>query len=202
MGNSEVGHLNLGAGRIILQELAKINKSIEKKEFEKNKVIIDPFKYAENNNNAVHFLGLVSNGGVHSHQNHLYELIKLSAKYKFNSYIHAFTDGRDVDPKSAYDDISKLEKFLVDYKTTFLASVTGRYFAMDRDNRWDRTKLAYDALTNGKGRKTSSLFSDSVVGYFTFIGSYSLYLHYFHSHKTLFQSRHQLVLRRVRLPKR
>jgi len=165
MGNSEVGHLNLGAGRIILQELAKINKSIEKKEFEKNKVIIDAFKYAENNNNSVHFLGLVSNGGVHSHQNHLYELIKLSSKYKFNSYIHAFTDGRDVDPKSAYNDISKLEKFLVEYKTTFLASVTGRYFAMDRDNRWDRTKLAYDALINGKGRKTNSLYKEIKESY-------------------------------------
>ena len=165
MGNSEVGHLNLGAGRIVLQELAKINKSIDKKEFENNKVIIDAFKYAENNNNAVHFLGLVSNGGVHSHQNHLYELIKLSAKYNFNSYIHAFSDGRDVDPKSAYNDISRLEKFLVDYKNIFLASVTGRYFAMDRDNRWERTKLAYDAVINGKGGKTKSLSKEIKENY-------------------------------------
>ena len=156
MGNSEVGHLNLGAGRIVLQELAKINKSIDKKEFRNNEVTIDAFKYAEENNSAVHFLGLVSNGGVHSHQDHLYELIKLSSKYNFKSYIHAFTDGRDVDPKSGYNDINNLEKFLVD-KNTFLASVTGRYFAMDRDNRWERTKLAYDAVTSGKGIKTNNL---------------------------------------------
>lgn len=156
MGNSEVGHLNLGAGRIVLQELAKINKSIDKKEFRNNEVTIDAFKYAEENNSAVHFLGLVSNGGVHSHQDHLYELIKLSSKYNFKSYIHAFTDGRDVDPKSSYNDINNLEKFLVN-KNTFLASVTGRYFAMDRDNRWERTKLAYDAVTSGKGIKTNNL---------------------------------------------
>ncbi len=156
MGNSEVGHLNLGAGRIVLQDLEKINKLIDKKEFENNKVLNDTFKYAEENNNAVHFLGLVSSGGVHSHQEHLFELIKLSEKYNFKSYIHAFTDGRDVDPKSGYNDINKLEKFLVD-KNTFLASVTGRYYAMDRDNRWDRTKLAYDALTNGKGIKTDNI---------------------------------------------
>ncbi len=156
MGNSEVGHLNLGAGRIVLQDLEKINKLIDKKEFENNKVLNDTFKYAEENNNAVHFLGLVSSGGVHSHQEHLFELIKLSEKYNFKSYIHAFTDGRDVDPKSGYNDINKLEKFLVN-KNTFLASVTGRYYAMDRDNRWDRTKLAYDALTNGKGIKTDNI---------------------------------------------
>jgi 2,3-bisphosphoglycerate-independent phosphoglycerate mutase len=164
MGNSEVGHLNLGAGRIVLQELAKINKSIDKKEFRNNEVTIDAFKYAEENNSAVHFLGLVSNGGVHSHQDHLYELIKLSSKYNFKSYIHAFTDGRDVDPKSGYNDINNLEKFLVD-KNTFLASVTGRYFAMDRDNRWERTKLAYDAVTSGKGIKTNNLCKEIKENY-------------------------------------
>ena len=164
MGNSEVGHLNLGAGRIVLQELAKINKSIDKKEFRNNEVTIDAFKYAEENNSAVHFLGLVSNGGVHSHQDHLYELIKLSSKYNFKSYIHAFTDGRDVDPKSSYNDINNLEKFLVD-KNTFLASVTGRYFAMDRDNRWERTKLAYDAVTSGKGIKNNNLCKEIKKNY-------------------------------------
>ncbi|MED5354941.1 MAG: 2,3-bisphosphoglycerate-independent phosphoglycerate mutase [Bacteroidota bacterium] len=156
MGNSEVGHLNLGAGRIVPQELDKINKSIENKEFENNTIILDSFKYAKENNKNVHFIGLVSNGGVHSHKDHLYELIKLASKHNLKSYIHAFTDGRDVDPKSSYNDIKELENF-IDDKNTFLASVTGRYYAMDRDNRWERTKLAYDAIINGEGIKTKDI---------------------------------------------
>ena len=150
MGNSEVGHLNLGAGRIVLQELAKINKSIKNGEFKNNKTINDAFKYAEEKSRSVHFIGLVSDGGVHSHIDHLYELIKIASNHNCNSYIHAFTDGRDVDPKSSYNEIKKLEDFLKN-KNTSLASVTGRYYAMDRDNRWDRTQLAYNAIVNGKG---------------------------------------------------
>ena len=115
MGNSEVGHLNLGAGRIVPQELDKINKSIENKEFENNTIILDSFKYAKENNKNVHFIGLVSNGGVHSHKDHLYELIKLASKHNLKSYIHAFTDGRDVDPKSSYNDIKKLEKHIFSF---------------------------------------------------------------------------------------
>ena len=134
MGNSEVGH----------------------KEFENNTIILDSFKYAKENNKNVHFIGLVSNGGVHSHKDHLYELIKLASKHNLKSYIHAFTDGRDVDPKSSYNDIKKLENF-IDDKNTFLASITGRYYAMDRDNRWERTKLAYDAIINGEGIKTKDI---------------------------------------------
>ena len=164
MGNSEVGHLNLGAGRIVPQELDKINKSIKNKEFEKNTIILDSFKYAKENNKTVHFIGLVSDGGVHSHTNHLYELIKLASKHNLKSYVHAFTDGRDVDPKSSYNDIKKLENFIND-KKTHLASVTGRYYAMDRDNRWERTKLAYDAIINGQGVKTKNITKEINLNY-------------------------------------
>ena len=164
MGNSEVGHLNLGAGRIVLQELAKINKSIKNGEFKNNKTINDAFKYAEEKNKSVHFIGLVSDGGVHSHIDHLYELIKIASNHNCNSYIHAFTDGRDVDPKSSYNEIKKLEDFL-NNKNTSLASVTGRYYAMDRDNRWDRTQLAYNAIVNGEGIITNDFCKEIKKNY-------------------------------------
>ena len=164
MGNSEVGHLNLGAGRVVLQELAKINESIQNEEFKNNKTLNDAFKYAEEKNTSVHFIGLVSDGGVHSHVDHLYELIKIASNHHCNSYVHAFTDGRDVDPKSSYTEIKKLEDFLND-KNTSLASITGRYYAMDRDNRWDRTKLAYNAMVNGKGIKTDDFCKEIKKNY-------------------------------------
>ena len=164
MGNSEVGHLNLGAGRIVLQELAKINKSIKNGEFKINKTINDAFKYAEEKSRSVHFIGLVSDGGVHSHIDHLYELIKIASNHNCNSYIHAFTDGRDVDPKSSYNEIKKLEDFLKN-KNTSLASVTGRYYAMDRDNRWDRTQLAYNAIVNGEGIITNDFCKEIKKNY-------------------------------------
>jgi len=155
MGNSEVGHMNLGAGRIVYQDLAKINMAIEKDTLKDEKVLIDALAYAKENNKNVHFLGLLSNGGVHAHTNHLKGFIDAAnnAGVK-NSYIHAFTDGRDVDPKSGKGYVEDIEKYTSGTNTK-LASVTGRYYAMDRDKRWERVQLAYHALVNGEGTKTS-----------------------------------------------
>jgi len=156
MGNSEVGHLNLGAGRIVYQELSKINMSIKNNELSNNQTIKKAFEYANNNDYKVHFIGLVSNGGVHSHMNHLFELIQISNEFKCKSFIHAFTDGRDVDPKSAINDIKKLEQFISN-KNCEVASVIGRYYSMDRDNRWERIKLAYDLIVKGHGKKVKNI---------------------------------------------
>ena len=156
MGNSEVGHMNLGAGRIVYQDLTKINISIEKNKLKKEKVIAETFEFAKNNNKKIHFLGLISDGGVHSHTNHLKGLIDIAKEYNIESYIHGFTDGRDVDPKSGSGYISDLNDYIKNSPTQ-IASITGRYFAMDRDNRWERIKIAYDALINAKGEKSSNL---------------------------------------------
>jgi len=157
MGNSEVGHMNLGAGRIVYQDLAKINLAVENKTLGKEKVLIDAFKHAKENNKNLHFLGLVSNGGVHSHINHLKGLIDAANDYGVqNSFIHAFTDGRDVDPKSGIHFIADLENH-ISKTNTQLATVIGRYYAMDRDKRWERVKLAYDLLVNGEGLKVKDL---------------------------------------------
>ena len=156
MGNSEVGHMNLGAGRIVYQDLTKINISIEKNKLKKEKVIAETFEFAKNNNKKIHFLGLISDGGVHSHTNHLKGLIDIAKEYNVESYIHGFTDGRDVDPKSGSGYISDLNDYIKNSPTQ-IASITGRYFAMDRDNRWERIKIAYDALINAKGEKSSNL---------------------------------------------
>ena len=158
MGNSEVGHMNLGAGRIVYQDLAKINISIEQNKFKKEKVIEETFEFAKKYNKKIHFLGLISDGGVHSHINHLKALIDIAKDYNIESYIHGFTDGRDVDPKSGTRYISDLNEYIKNSPVQ-IASVTGRYFAMDRDNRWERVKLAYDALVNAKGEKSSNLIS-------------------------------------------
>ena len=156
MGNSEVGHMNLGAGRIVYQNLAKINNAIKDDTLSKEKELVKAFEYAKENNKNVHFLGLVSNGGIHSHINHLKGL--LDAAYNSNVenvYLHAFTDGRDCDPKSGKYFINDIEEHM--QKTTGeLATITGRYYAMDRDNRWERVQLAYDALVNGKGTLTTN----------------------------------------------
>ena len=157
MGNSEVGHMNLGAGRIVYQDLAKINLVVENKTLGKEKVLIDAFKYAKENNKNLHFLGLVSDGGVHSHINHLKGLVDAANNYGVqNSFIHAFTDGRDVDPKSGIKFIADLEHH-ISKTNTKLATVIGRYYAMDRDKRWKRVKLAYDLLVNGEGLKTQDI---------------------------------------------
>ncbi|WP_348797780.1 2,3-bisphosphoglycerate-independent phosphoglycerate mutase [Flavobacterium adhaerens] len=151
MGNSEVGHMNLGAGRIVYQDLAKINLAVEHKTLAKEQVLIDAFEYAKRNNKKVHFLGLLSDGGVHSHTSHLRGLIDATQSYGLeNVFVHAFTDGRDVDPKSGEKYVQDLQDYIS--KTTVkLASITGRYYAMDRDKRWERVKLAYDAVVNGEG---------------------------------------------------
>ena len=157
MGNSEVGHMNLGAGRIVYQDLAKINLAVKEDTLKEEKELKNAFEYAKNNNKDVHFLGLVSNGGVHSHIDHLKGLIEVSENFGVkNAFIHAFTDGRDVDPKSGIKFLEDLTDFCSD-KNTRLASVIGRYYAMDRDKRWERVKKAYDLLVNGKGELFKSI---------------------------------------------
>ncbi len=161
MGNSEVGHMNLGAGRIVYQDLAKINLAVENKNVNQEKSLIDAFKYALENNKKVHFLGLVSNGGVHSHTSHLYGLLDAAKEYGLEKiFIHAFTDGRDVDPKSALLDIANLENYVQDSNAK-IATVIGRYYAMDRDKRWERVKLAYDLYVNSIGNHTTN-FVESI----------------------------------------
>ena len=159
MGNSEVGHLNLGAGRIVYQELSRINMSIKDGSFKSKKVLTDAFEHAQRTNKKIHLIGLISKGGVHSHYDHLYELINISETYNSKVFIHGFTDGRDVDPKSSINDISNLEKFILD-KECELASIIGRYYSMDRDNRWERTKLAYDLMCHGNGKKVTNFIDE------------------------------------------
>jgi len=154
MGNSEVGHMNLGAGRIVYQDFVKINKAVESGSLASEKVLIDAFTYAKKHDKNVHFLGLLSDGGVHSHINHLKALVQIAEKYQTKNYIHAFTDGRDVDPHSGIDFIKDLQSFLKETNTQ-IASIIGRYYAMDRDNRWERVKQAYDLLIHGIGAKTT-----------------------------------------------
>jgi 2,3-bisphosphoglycerate-independent phosphoglycerate mutase len=157
MGNSEVGHMNLGAGRIVYQDLAKINLAVAHKTMSQEQPLIDAFQYAKANNKAVHFLGLVSDGGVHSHTSHLRSLIDVSQDFGLEKvFIHAFTDGRDVDPKSGKKYIEDLENYIKN-STVKIASVIGRYYAMDRDKRWERVKLAYDLIVNGIGKHTVNL---------------------------------------------
>lgn len=151
MGNSEVGHMNLGAGRIVYQDLAKINLAVKNNTLSKEKVLVDAFNYAKTNNKPVHFLGLVSDGGVHSHIQHLKGLLDAAAAAGLEKvYVHAFTDGRDVDPKSGKAFIEEVNGYC--FKThAKLATITGRYYAMDRDKRWERVKMAYDALVHAEG---------------------------------------------------
>ena len=156
MGNSEVGHMNLGAGRIVYQDLAKINMAVDNDTLKDEAVLKEAFNYATTNDKAVHFLGLVSDGGVHSHIKHLKGLVHAADQAGIkNKYVHAFTDGRDVDPKSGKGFIEDLLPSLEENNAK-LASVIGRYFAMDRDKRWERTKKAYDLIVNGVGKKTEN----------------------------------------------
>jgi 2,3-bisphosphoglycerate-independent phosphoglycerate mutase len=155
MGNSEVGHLNLGAGRIVYQELQRINVAVRDGSFAKNEVLQQALKYSKDNNKALHLIGLVSDGGVHSHTNHVKAIASLCAKEGLKEvYIHAFTDGRDTDPKSGLGFLTDLQRHLNE-TTGKIATVSGRYYAMDRDKRWERVKLAYDALVNGIGEKAT-----------------------------------------------
>lgn len=154
MGNSEVGHLNLGAGRIVYQELQRINVSIRTGEFAKNEVLLKALKYAKENNKALHLLGLVSDGGVHSHINHIKAITGVCQYMGLQEvYVHAFTDGRDTDPKSGLGFLTDLNTHLK-ATTGSIATITGRYYAMDRDKRWERVKLAYDGMVHGVGLKT------------------------------------------------
>ena len=156
MGNSEVGHMNIGAGRVIYQDLVKINKDIRTGEIENNKALNQAFKYAAENNKKLHLLGLVSNGGVHSSMVHLKKLVEMADSRKLdNVFIHALMDGRDTDPRSGLGFITELENYIED-KTAKVASVCGRYFTMDRDKRWDRVKKGYDLMVKGEGKPFKS----------------------------------------------
>lgn len=159
MGNSEVGHLNIGAGRIVYQELARINKAIRENELHKNPTLLKALQYAKSSGVAVHLMGLVSDGGVHSHIEHVKALCDITQEQGLEKvFIHAFTDGRDTDPKSGLGFLKNLNHH-IENQSVKLASVIGRYYAMDRDNRWERVKKAYDLLVNGEGEKTDDVFS-------------------------------------------
>lgn len=159
MGNSEVGHMNLGAGRVVYQELGRIHKAVEDGELVTNPVLKEAFEYAKKENKQVHFIGLVSDGGVHSHTKHLIGLCDAAKSYNLDKvFIHGFLDGRDTDPNSGITYISKLETYLANSPVK-IASLIGRYYAMDRDNRWERVKQAYDVMVNAVGTKTSDLLS-------------------------------------------
>ena len=161
MGNSEVGHMNLGAGRIVYQNLAKINIAVREGKLSKEEELLNAFKYARDHQKNVHLLGLVSNGGIHSHINHVKGLLSAANDHEVkNVFLHAFTDGRDCDPKSGANFIDDIQNHM-NSTTGELASVSGRYYAMDRDNRWERVKLAYDALVNGIGENSKNA-TDSI----------------------------------------
>ncbi len=157
MGNSEVGHLNLGAGRIVYQELQRINAGIRNGDFQKNEILLNAVRFAKQNNKPLHLIGLVSDGGVHSHINHVKAIASLcKAEGLLNLLVHAFTDGRDTDPKSGLGFLTELQAHL-EISTGSIATITGRYYAMDRDKRWERVKLAYDGMVNGIGFKTDDI---------------------------------------------
>jgi 2,3-bisphosphoglycerate-independent phosphoglycerate mutase len=157
MGNSEVGHLNIGAGRVVYQDLVRINLAIRDKSIEKNKEIVDAFTYAKNNNKAIHFLGLIGPGGVHAMSSHLLALCDITAQYGLkNVFIHALTDGRDTDPKSGLGFMQEVVDHIkgTDVK---MASLIGRYYSMDRDKRWERIREGYDLMVNGKGTPSTDV---------------------------------------------
>ncbi|MBQ5485361.1 MAG: 2,3-bisphosphoglycerate-independent phosphoglycerate mutase [Lachnospiraceae bacterium] len=157
MGNSEVGHMNMGAGRIVYQELTRITKEIEDGTFYNNEELKKAFANAKEKNSAVHFFGLLSSGGVHSHNSHLYGLLNMAKKEGVDKvYVHAFLDGRDTAPTSGEGFLAELEEKMQEIGVGKVASIHGRYYAMDRDNRWDRVALAYNALTKGEGNKAAS----------------------------------------------
>lgn len=152
MGNSEVGHTNIGAGRIVYQSLTKINIAIRDGSFMKNEVLMNGMQYAKDNNKSVHFMGLLSDGGIHSHINHLFALLEMAKSYDLEKvYVHSFLDGRDVGPQTAKTYIAQLQEKLKELEVGQMATIAGRYYAMDRDNRWDRVKKVYDAICYGEG---------------------------------------------------
>ena len=157
MGNSEVGHLNIGAGRVVYQDLVKINRACRDNSILENREIVAAFEYAKANGVNVHFMGLVSDGGVHSSLDHLFKLCDISKHYGIeNTYVHCFMDGRDTDPRSGKGFIAALEQHMAK-STGKIASIIGRYYAMDRDKRWERIKIAYDQLVSGVGEKSTNM---------------------------------------------
>lgn len=166
MGNSEVGHLNIGAGRIVYQELTRISKEIKDGDFYKNQEFLDVISHVKRNNRKLHLMGLVSDGGVHSHIEHLYSLLELAKEQGLKEvYIHCFLDGRDTPPQSAKGYISSLVEKTKEIGVGRIATISGRYYAMDRDQRWERTKLAYDALVLGEGRLSEDPVMAVETGY-------------------------------------
>ena len=154
MGNSEVGHTNIGAGRIVYQELTRITKSIEDGDFFSNPEFIAAIENCKKHNSKLHILGLLSNGGVHSHNRHLYGLLEMAKRRDFdNVYVHCFLDGRDTPPASAETYIAELQEKMKEKEVGKIATLSGRFYAMDRDKRWERVKKCYDALVNGEGEK-------------------------------------------------
>ena len=165
MGNSEVGHLNIGAGRVVYQDLVKINRACRDDSILKNPEIVKAFEYAKSNGVSVHLMGLVSDGGVHSSLDHLLKLTDIADKYGIErTYVHCFMDGRDTDPRSGKGFIEALEKHLSEKKGA-IASIIGRYYAMDRDKRWERVKEAYDLLVNGKGTPATDMVAAMQASY-------------------------------------
>ena len=156
MGNSEVGHLNIGSGRVIYQPLVEISKDIREGTFFENPVLKEAFEYAQKEGKPVHFGGLLSTGGVHSHIDHLFGLLMMAKKYGVKAYIHAFLDGRDTPPESALDFIKTVEAKAAEIGAGEIATLSGRYYAMDRDKNWDRVQKAYDAMVYGKGNTAAS----------------------------------------------
>ncbi|MCL2456733.1 MAG: 2,3-bisphosphoglycerate-independent phosphoglycerate mutase, partial [Defluviitaleaceae bacterium] len=157
MGNSEVGHTNIGAGRVVYQELTRITKEIADGEFFENKILLGAIENAKKNNSALHLYGLLSDGGVHSHNSHLYALLEMAKRNGVEKvFVHAFLDGRDTPPASGRDFVRELEEKISQIGVGKIATISGRYYAMDRDNRWERVQLAYDALTLAKGETAAS----------------------------------------------
>ena len=165
MGNSEVGHLNIGAGRVVYQDLVKINRACRDNSIMQNKEVVAAFEYAKQNGSAVHFMGLTSDGGVHSSLEHLFKLCDIAAKYQIEkTYAHCFMDGRDTDPRSGKGFIEQLEKKMA-ASTGEIATIIGRYYAMDRDKRWERVKVAYDALVKGVGKPATDMVAAVQASY-------------------------------------
>ncbi len=157
MGNSEVGHLNIGAGRVVYQDLVKINKACQSGDILKNKGVVEAYSYAQKNGKKVHIMGLTSTGGVHSSLDHIFKFVEIGKEYNLKDvYVHCFMDGRDTDPKSGKGFIADLQK-VCDANDAHIASIIGRFYAMDRDKRWNRVKEAYDLLVEGKGKQATDM---------------------------------------------
>ena len=163
MGNSEVGHLNLGAGRVVKQDFTRIQSDIDSGDFFRNPILKNALEYANDNNKAVHIMGLLSDGGIHAHETHVHAMLKMSHQFGCQKvYLHLFTDGRDCAQKSAQRYVQKLEKIMAELNTGEIVSLIGRYFAMDRDNRWSRTRCAYELIAKGRGKFLAKSAMDAI----------------------------------------